>query len=38
MEAREKIGSQWIDYSWESPPADWDQIREVNEEKMVELE
>jgi len=37
-EAREKVGPQWIDYCWESPPADWDQIREVNEEKMVELE
>ena len=37
-EAREKIGSQWIDYSWESPPADWDQIREKNEEPMLELD
>lgn len=35
--AREVIGSEWIDFSWESPPANWSELREVNTEKKVEL-
>lgn len=36
--AREIIGQEWIDYSWDSPPPDWARIREANKEKMEVLD
>ncbi|KAI5799125.1 Aldo/keto reductase family-domain-containing protein [Peziza echinospora] len=35
-EAREIIGNEWRDYSWQSPPSNWNEIREPNTEKMDE--
>ncbi|KAF8469490.1 Aldo/keto reductase family-domain-containing protein [Kalaharituber pfeilii] len=37
-EARAFIGPEWLDYSWDSPPTDWQEIKEVNRESMVEQE